>query len=63
MNIMAEGRFPQFDDMMEAVDKVDSGNLTIDEVQNPKGWILIGFLMDQELDLEDSEILPYLTIS
>ena len=30
-------RFPQFDDMMEAVDKVDSGNLTIDEVQNPKG--------------------------
>ncbi len=34
-------RFPQFDDMMEAVDKVDSGNLTIDEIQNPKGWILV----------------------
>ena len=43
MNITVEERFPQFDDMMEAVDKVDSGNLTIDEVQNPKGWILIGF--------------------
>lgn len=39
-------RFPQFDDMMIAVDKVDSGNLTIDEIQNPKGWILVGFLMD-----------------
>ena len=25
-------RFPQFDDLMEAVDKVDSGNLTIDEI-------------------------------
>ena len=33
---------------MEAVDKVDSGHLTIDEIQNPKGWILIGFLMDRE---------------
>ncbi len=44
-------RFPQFDDMMEAVDKVDSGNLTIDEVQNPKGWILVGFLMDPRTGL------------
>lgn len=44
-------RFPQFDDMMEAVDKVDSGNLTIDEIQNPKGWILIGFLMDPRTGL------------
>lgn len=44
-------RFPQFDDMMEAVDKVDSGNLTIDEVLNPKGWILIGFLMDPRTGL------------
>jgi nanoRNase/pAp phosphatase (c-di-AMP/oligoRNAs hydrolase) len=44
-------RFPQFDDMMEAVDKVDSGNLTIEEVQNPTGWILIGFLMDPRTGL------------
>ena len=44
-------RFPQFDEIMEAVDKVDSGNLTIDEVMNPKGWILIGFLMDPRTGL------------
>ncbi len=44
-------KFPQFDDMMEAVDKVDSGNLSIDEVQNPEGWILIGFLMDPRTGL------------
>lgn len=44
-------KFPQFDDMMEAVDKVDSGNLTLDEIQNPKGWILIGFLMDPRTGL------------
>ncbi len=44
-------RFPQFDDMMEAVDKVDSGSLTIDEVQHPTGWVLIGFLMDPRTGL------------
>ena len=36
---------------MVAVDKVDSGNLTIDEIQNPKGWILVGFLMDPRTGL------------
>ena len=36
---------------MEAVDKVDSGNLTVDEVMNPKGWILVGFLMDPRTGL------------
>ena len=44
-------RFAHFDEMMEAVDKVDSGHLTIDEIQNPKGWILIGFLMDPRTGL------------
>ncbi|MCR5800204.1 MAG: exopolyphosphatase [Lachnospiraceae bacterium] len=44
-------RFPGMEEIMEAVDKVDSGNLTIDEVMNPKGWILIGFLMDPRTGL------------
>ncbi|MBE5880056.1 MAG: exopolyphosphatase [Lachnospiraceae bacterium] len=44
-------RFSHFDDMMEAVDKVDSGNLTLDDIQNPKGWVLIGFLMDPRTGL------------
>lgn len=44
-------RFSHFDDMMHAVDKVDSGNLTIDEIQNPTGWILVGFLMDPRTGL------------
>lgn len=46
-----EERFPQFTDMMVAVDKVDSGNLTREEVLNPTGWILIGFLMDPRTGL------------
>ena len=43
--------FPNFDDMMVAVDKVDSGDLTYDEIMNPQGWILIGFLMDPRTGL------------
>lgn len=44
-------RFHHFDEMMEAVDKVDSGNLTADEILNPTGWILVGFLMDPRTGL------------
>ena len=44
-------RFGHFDEMMEAVDKVDSGHLTIDEVLNPTGWILVGYLMDPRTGL------------
>ncbi|UDN57818.1 exopolyphosphatase [Clostridioides sp. ES-S-0010-02] len=44
-------KFSHFNEMLEAVDKVDSGNLTIEEVQNPTGWILIGYLMDPRTGL------------
>ncbi|MDR1607045.1 MAG: exopolyphosphatase [Deltaproteobacteria bacterium] len=40
-----------WDPMMEAVDKVDSANLTIKEIENPQGWILLGFLMDPRTGL------------
>lgn len=46
-----EKKFPQFGEIMAAVDKVDSGSLTIDEVINPTGWILVGFLMDPRTGL------------
>lgn len=44
-------RFPQFDDMMEAVDKVDSGQLSAQDIQDPQGWVLVGFLMDPRTGL------------
>lgn len=44
-------RFPQFDDLLEAVDKVDSANLTRDEIINPSGWILLGYIMDPRTGL------------
>ena len=46
-------KFPQFDELLEAVDKVDSANLTAGEVLNPyeKPWILLGFIMDPRTGL------------
>ncbi|MBD8526460.1 exopolyphosphatase [Pseudomarimonas arenosa] len=45
-------RFPQIsDDMMTAVDKADSGRFSIPEVLDPKGWVLLNFLMDARTGL------------
>lgn len=39
------------DDMMVAVDKSDAANLDEDDVVDPQGWILLGFLMDARTGL------------
>lgn len=41
----------KFDEMLHYVDKVDSGDLTLEEVENPTGWILLGFIMDPRTGL------------
>jgi nanoRNase/pAp phosphatase (c-di-AMP/oligoRNAs hydrolase) len=41
----------RFESMLEYVDRVDSANLAIDEVRNPQGWILLGFIMDPRTGL------------
>ncbi|MDR2485248.1 MAG: exopolyphosphatase [Treponema sp.] len=41
----------RFETMLTYVDKVDSGNLTSDEILNPRGWILLGFIMDPRTGL------------
>lgn len=46
-----DSRFPLYKDMIEAVDRVDSGQLTQDEIKNPTGWILIGFISDPRTGL------------
>lgn len=40
-----------FDEMMEGVNKVDAGKLTADEILNPTGWVLLGFIMDPRTGL------------
>ncbi len=37
--------------MMEAVDKVDSGDLDADDIQNPSPWILLAYLLDPRTGL------------
>ena len=41
----------RFAEMIRYVDKVDSGNLTSDEILNPHGWVLLGFIMDPRTGL------------
>jgi len=40
-----------FAEMIRYVDKVDSADLTIDEIANPRGWVLLGFIMDPRTGL------------
>lgn len=45
-------KFPRIPlDMMEAVDKADSGQFTKEEVLNPQGWTLLSFLIDARTGL------------
>ncbi|MDR1921274.1 MAG: exopolyphosphatase [Candidatus Adiutrix sp.] len=45
-------RFPaHWTPMMEAVDKVDSADLTASQIDAPTDWILIGFIMDPRTGL------------
>jgi len=41
----------KFDTMLNEVDKVDSGRLTAEDVLNPQGWVLLGFLSDPRTGL------------
>jgi nanoRNase/pAp phosphatase (c-di-AMP/oligoRNAs hydrolase) len=41
----------KFAEMISYVDKMDSGSLTEDEIMNPKGWVLLGFIADPRTGL------------
>jgi nanoRNase/pAp phosphatase (c-di-AMP/oligoRNAs hydrolase) len=47
-----ENGFPRhFDALIAAADKVDNGELTVDEILHPTGWILLGFISDPRTGL------------
>lgn len=46
-----EERLPHFKEMVKYVDKVDAAKLTADEILNPTGWVLLGFIMDPRTGL------------
>jgi len=41
----------KFAEMIKYVDKMDSADLTADEIKNPTGWILLGFITDPRTGL------------
>jgi nanoRNase/pAp phosphatase (c-di-AMP/oligoRNAs hydrolase) len=41
----------RFAEMIRYVDKVDSANLTANEITKPSGWVLLGFIMDPRTGL------------
>jgi nanoRNase/pAp phosphatase (c-di-AMP/oligoRNAs hydrolase) len=41
----------RFAEMIRYVDKVDSGDLSAEEILNPRGWVLLGFIMDPRTGL------------
>ena len=45
-------RFPQIsEEMMEAVDKADAAQFSVDEILRPQGWVLLNYLMDPRTGL------------
>ena len=43
--------FEHFKDMLEATDRLDSSNLTREDITYPSGWILLGLTLDQRSGL------------
>lgn len=46
-----DAKLGRFAEMIRYVDKVDSGDLSSDEILDPRGWILLGFIMDPRTGL------------
>jgi nanoRNase/pAp phosphatase (c-di-AMP/oligoRNAs hydrolase) len=46
-----EAKMGKFAEMIKYVDKMDSADLTIDEIMHPSGWILLGFITDPRTGL------------
>ena len=44
-------KLKRFDNLLVSVDKSDAARLTMDEVTNPKGWILLSYVMDPRTGL------------
>ncbi|MDR0316350.1 MAG: exopolyphosphatase [Treponema sp.] len=46
-----EEKLGRFAEMIKYVDKMDSADLTLDEILHPSGWVLLGFITDPRTGL------------
>ncbi|MDR2197097.1 MAG: exopolyphosphatase [Coriobacteriales bacterium] len=44
-------KMPYFEEMVKAVDLVDAGKLSREDILKPEGWVLLGFIMDPRTGL------------
>ncbi len=44
-------KLTKFDEMLKYCDKMDSADLTLDEIKNPIGWVMLGFICDPRTGL------------
>jgi nanoRNase/pAp phosphatase (c-di-AMP/oligoRNAs hydrolase) len=44
-------KLDRFEKLLNDVDAIDSAKLTIDDINNPTGWILLGFVLDSRTGL------------
>jgi oligoribonuclease NrnB/cAMP/cGMP phosphodiesterase (DHH superfamily) len=46
-----EAKYPQYSEMVKYADKMDSAQLSAQEIINPSGWVLLGFITDPRTGL------------
>lgn len=49
----------RYKDLLEATDRVDSAQLTLDDVLNPTGYVLLAYTVDPRSGLKDIELQMY----
>jgi hypothetical protein len=54
-----ELKLARFKDLLEATDRVDSAQLTMDDVLDPKGYVLLAYTLDPRTGLKDFELQMY----
>ena len=50
-NYYKNPEFKKYEEMLEATDKLDAAQLTKEDVEKPKGWILLGYTIDPRTGL------------
>lgn len=50
-NYYGAEKFERFKELLEYADKLDSAQLSEEEILNPTGWVLLGFLCDPRTGL------------
>lgn len=54
-----DAKFGRYKELIEATDRVDSAQLTMEDVVNPQGYVLLAYTVDPRTGLKDLELQMY----